>query len=96
MPRDAYHSQTEAPPHLLHYEWGSFKLCNRNHTYLGVELNNKLNWADHVNNTATKANKVLGLLRRNLYSCPQKVKETSIQNLGASKIGILRLGVGPI
>ena len=57
-----------------------------NHTYLGVELNNKLNWADHVNNTATKANKVLGLLRRNLYSCPQKVKETAYKALVRPKL----------
>ena len=57
-----------------------------NHTYLGVELNSKLNWADHVNNTATKANKVLGLLRRNLYSCPQKVKETAYKALVRPKL----------
>ena len=57
-----------------------------NHTYLGVELNSKLNWADHVNNTATKANKVLGLLCRNLYSCPQKVKETAYKALVRPKL----------
>ena len=42
------------------------------HTYLGVEINHKLSWADHINTTTVKANKVLGLLRRNLYSCSAK------------------------
>ena len=39
------------------------------HTYLGIGMNNKLSWAEHISNTVSKANKVLGLLRRNLYSC---------------------------
>ena len=47
------------------------------HTYLGIGINNKLSWAEHISNTISKANKVLGLLRRNLYSCSPFVKETA-------------------
>ena len=29
------------------------------HTYLGIGINNKLSWAEHISNTVLKANKVL-------------------------------------
>ena len=29
------------------------------HTYLGIGINNKLSWAEHISNTVSKANKVL-------------------------------------
>ena len=51
------------------------------HTYLGIGINNKLSWAEHIGNTVSKANKVLGLLRRNLYSCSPFVNETSYMSL---------------
>ena len=51
------------------------------HTYLGIGINNKLTWAEHISNTASKANKVLGLLRRNLYSCSPFVKEIAYKSL---------------
>ena len=50
------------------------------HTYLGIGIN-KLSWAEHISNTVSKANKVLGLLRRNLYSCSPFVKETAYKSL---------------
>ena len=58
----------------------------KSHTYLGVELNHKLTWADHINSTASKANRVLGLLRRNLYSCSAAVKETAFKTLVRPKL----------
>ena len=57
-----------------------------NHTYFGVEINHKSNWADHINTTTVKANKVLGLLRRNLYSCSAKVKEMAYKTLVRPKL----------
>ena len=35
----------------------------------------------HVSNVCTKANRTLGFLRRNLYSCPQEVKEAAYKGL---------------
>ena len=51
------------------------------HTYLGIGINNKLSWAEHICNTVSKANKVLGLLRRNLHSCSPFAKETAYKSL---------------
>ena len=42
--------------------------------YLGVTITSDLRWNTHVSNVCTKANRTLGFLRRNLYSCPQEVK----------------------
>ena len=35
----------------------------------------------HVSNVCTKANQTLGFLRRNLYACPQEVKEAAYKGL---------------
>ena len=42
--------------------------------YLGVTITSDLRWNTHVSNVCTKANRTLGFLRRNLYSCPQEEK----------------------
>ena len=38
-------------------------------------------WNTHINNICTKANRTLGFLRRNLFSCPQDVKEAAYKEL---------------
>ena len=49
--------------------------------YLGVTITNDLRWNTHVSSDCTKANRTLGLLRRNLYACPQEVKEAAYKGL---------------
>ena len=49
--------------------------------YLGVTITSDLRWNTHVTNVCTKANITLGFLRRNLYSCPQEVKEAAYKRL---------------
>ena len=49
--------------------------------YLGVTITSDLRWNTHVSNVCTKANRTPGLLRRNLYFCPQEVKETAYKGL---------------
>ena len=49
--------------------------------YLGVTIANDLRGKTHVSNICTKANRNLGFLRRNLYSCPQEVKEAAYKGL---------------
>ena len=49
--------------------------------YLGVTITCDLRWNTHVSNVCTKANRTLGFLRRNLYSCLQKVKEAAYKGL---------------
>ena len=46
-------------------------------TYLGVTITYDLRWNTHISNMCTKANRTLGFLRRNLYQCPQNVKEAA-------------------
>ena len=45
--------------------------------YLGVTITSDLRWNTHVSNVCTKANRTLRFLKRNLYSCPQEVKEAA-------------------
>ena len=49
--------------------------------YLGVTITSDLRWNTPVSNVCTKANRTLGFLRRNLYSCPQEVKEVAYKGL---------------
>ena len=69
-------------PTTFTYDMGGVPLqFTDNHTYLGVLLNSKLNWNQHINKTATKANKTLGLLRRNFNHCSTSVKSTAYKTL---------------
>ena len=51
------------------------------HHYLGVLLNNKLSWIPHIHLICNKANRLLGLLRRNLYHCPSYLKEHAYKQI---------------
>ena len=42
--------------------------------YLGVTIDNKLTFKDHIQNKIKKANTVLNMIRRNLYFAPRSVK----------------------
>ena len=52
-----------------------------NHPYLGIELQQNMKWTTHINNTTTKAQKTLNMLRRNL-----KQTSTSIKSLAYKTI----------
>ena len=43
--------------------------------YLGVTLDEKLTWNQHINKICQKANQKLGFLKRNLRNCPKDAKE---------------------
>ena len=49
--------------------------------YLRVTSSKDLNWNTHVSNVCTKANRILGLLRRNLSTHPQDVKKMAYTGL---------------
>ena len=48
--------------------------------YLGVSITSDLKWNSHIRNVCSEANRTLGFLRRNLFSCPQDVKEAAYKN----------------
>ena len=45
--------------------------------YLGVTVSDDLEWTMHINAITTKTNSKLSFLRRNLKSCPEKLRETA-------------------
>jgi len=55
-------------------------------TYLGVTITSDLSWSKHIQQTVGKSNSMLGLLRRNLYKCPNKLRETAYFSLIRSRL----------
>ena len=49
--------------------------------YLGVTISDDLRWNRHVADITGRANKLLGLLRRNLSTCDRRVKEAAYLGL---------------
>ena len=45
------------------------------HNYLRIRLHHKLSWEPHINYICTKANRLLGFLKRNLQYAPIEIKE---------------------
>ena len=53
----------------------------KHHPYLGVELSKDLSWSTHIDQTSSKANRMLGLLRRNIYNCSTRTKSIAYKTL---------------
>ena len=49
--------------------------------YLGLMIQDDLQWSSHINKICTKASKTLGFIRRNLKHCHQNFKETAYISL---------------
>ena len=49
--------------------------------YLGITINEKLQWAEHISNISKKANVTLGFLHRNLKKCPSFIKNSCYKSL---------------
>ena len=49
--------------------------------YLGVAITKDLKWNTHISHVCPKANRTLGFLRRNLFSCPQDVRKAACKGL---------------
>ena len=49
--------------------------------YLGLDISNKLNWNHHIHNVTTKANKILGYLRRNIRTKHKGIRQMVYQTL---------------
>ena len=68
---------THARSHKVTFD---YKLGNNtltalpSHGYLGIEISEDLKWNTHINHTVSKANRTLGVIRRNLKQCPRDIK----------------------
>ena len=49
-----------------------------------VTITNDLRWTTLIRNIYTKANQIIGFLRRNLCACPQEVKEAAYKGRAPS------------
>ena len=74
-------SNKQQPPDMQYTFCGQELQVVSSHPYLGIEIDSKINWNPHRSNTISKANRVLGCLRRNLWFCSRKVKETAYKTL---------------
>ena len=70
----------------------SYSLCGvplstvSSHPYLGIKLDTKLTWANHITDIASKSSKVLGMIKRTLGPCKPDVKETVYNMLVRPKL----------
>jgi len=60
--------------------------------YLGDKLDHCLSWCPRIDYVCSKANKLLGFLKRNLQSCPR----VKIQTIYYTSVRILCTNMGPI
>ena len=57
-----------------------------NTPYLGVNINSKLQWQQHINNISSAANRMLGFLSRTMRRCPQNLKESTYKAMVRPKL----------
>ena len=69
-------------PHQYTYTLGDSELkITPAHEYLWVTLTKDLSWKNHTNKITGKANRVLGMIRRNLYPCHWETKIKAYKTL---------------
>ena len=49
--------------------------------YLGVYINSKLTWSDHCKVTASKASRILNVLRRTMFGCSAHAKDVAYKSI---------------
>ena len=55
-------------------------------SYLGITVNSKLKWSERISSISSKASRSLGLIKRNLWNCPTKVRETAYTSIVRPKL----------
>ena len=49
--------------------------------YLGLSFSNNLSWQKHISNITSRANRMLGLVRRNLRKCSTRIRQQAFVSL---------------
>ena len=60
--------------------WTALNTVN-SQPYLGVEINDTLDWSPHIHNIKSKANRLLGFLRKNRCKCTKNFMSTAYVSL---------------
>ena len=69
-------------PIFYHYTLYDTVVQEVTHTkYLGLTIDSKLSWSEHIRQITNKANSIKGFLQRNLHSCPISVKVSCYKSL---------------
>ena len=76
------HVNRKRTPKIFKYHMNKQPLSRLDEAkYLGITLTENLSWNTHINNIASKANKTLGFLRRNLRHAPIATKSMAYSSL---------------
>ena len=76
------HITNKRNPLLTPYHFcGQVLETTKAHPYLGVTLTTELKWSTHIDKVTAKAKQTLGVIKRNLWSCPTKVKSLAYTSL---------------
>jgi len=74
-------SRKRHPPHYTYYMKNLPLSVVQSYPYLGVTISSDLRWREHIDGVAAKANRILGLLRRNIRECPIDTKSLAYKSL---------------
>ena len=76
----------QCPPQRSYFFCGSKLEQVDSVSYLGITVNSKLKWSDHISSISSKASRSLGVIKRNLWNCPRKVRETAYTSIVRPKL----------
>ena len=79
-------SNKQRPPQRTYFFCGSKLEQVDSASYLGITVNSKLKWSEHISSISSKASRSLGLIKRNLWNCPRKVRETAYTSIVRPKL----------
>ena len=79
-------SNKQRPPQRSYFFCGSKLEQVDSASYLGITVNSKLKWSEHISSISSKASRSSGLIKRNLWNCPRKVRETAYTSIVRPKL----------
>ena len=79
-------SNKQSPPQRTYFFCGSKLERVDSASYLGITVNSELKWSKHISSISSKVSRSLGLIQRNLWNCPMKVRETAYTSIVQPKL----------